>query len=426
MISSHVPTRTPARTPSRTRVLGLTLGGLALIVAAMLTFCAGTTYAGAAGHGVEERTQTTTKTATTATAGVARVYEFGPVTGEAGASCKVTIDWGDKTSAEATLGEPNSSGERQVTATHVYAMPGSYEAVPTATPSESSKHCWLGTHTTEPIMSGDVTDGYKTTYTATIFTVGVSEPTPSPTTPESTSSTSSSSSTSSTSPASTPSTATVASSSQPTAHTSQTPLIEPPASLCGRSSLFDLIDIYPQAGRVHLVGYADPRLAGQTVRIVSTWNHRVTATTTVAANGYFHATAPLPPKRVQGTNKARYEAQDGSYRSSALKLTRRMYLYTLTPASSGMVKITGIVLPPLTRPVSTISVYRRDNCAQPGYAHVRATVSLNRRTGRFTVLAPAAPEGATGAVYRLSTTVRGTTGAGADQTFTLPRTLVGQ
>jgi hypothetical protein len=358
----------------------------------------------AAGVGGSEDTYTTTTTTThraaSAVTGQPRLFDFGPVKDPNPPNgCQVTIAWGDGTTSLADLGSPDSSGEEEVTATHTFTLAGSYQATQSATPG-----CVLGapTVTTTPITVGDFVLGTNTNtnYDQTIFDVTVAD---------------------------------AASSTEPPSlgtgqggNSGQAP--QPPASLCGsRTRLFDLLDVYPARGRVQLVGYGDPLLAGQSVRILSGWNGQLAARTTVGRDGYFRASAPLPPRRVRDTNLARYEAQDGSLRSARLKLSRRMYVFRVTQAGTGQVEISGQALLPLTQPSTAITVFRRDNCQQPGYTRVPAQVTLNKRTGKFTVLAPAPPSGATGAVYRLTTRLRrSTTNLKAFPTFTLPRTIASQ
>jgi hypothetical protein len=404
----------PFSTRHRFRKTGWAAACITLLAGlATLTLGAGTSYAGSAGGGDHTTTYSTTTVPITATTGVAREYDFGPVfETEPSANCQVTIDWGDGSSSPASLSAAGSEGEREVTATHVYPTEGTYEATQEATPSEQ---CQLGTRTVTEIIVGEFVLGTNTNYEATIFQVTVTDstaPAPKPT------STRESTPSGSAHPAQTQSV------QAPTAQTQTLPTAEPPASLCGTSNLFDLLDVYPAHGRVHLVGYGDPRLAGQAVKILASWDHKVLATTRLDSRGYFRATAALPPRRVRGTNRARFQAQDGAYHSAPLKLTRRIYLYKLTPVAHEEVKLTGVVLRPFTRPASAIVVYRRDNCKQRGYVRVRAKVKLNKRTGSFTVLTEAPPPGATGAVYRLATRVRGSASAGTAHTFTLPRTLL--
>ncbi len=177
-----------------------------------------------------------------------------------------------------------------------------------------------------------------------------------------------------------------------------------PANLCGNVNI-DLLDVYLAGARVRLLGYANPRLASKTVGIESTWNKRVVARSTVAANGYFTATAAAPPAKLRAGNRTRYRASIGTYRSPALKLSRRLNVFTITAAAHGRVRIVGQVLKPLADPPAPLVVTLRDSC-QTGYRKVKATVELARTSGEFTVLAPAPPASAPGAVYRLQTRVR--------------------
>lgn len=198
-------------------------------------------------------------------------------------------------------------------------------------------------------------------------------------------------------PGSTPSTST-----SPATTTKQSEPSSQPASLCGTVNV-DLLDVYVAGGKVTLLGYADPDLAGRQVKIESAWNHRVVATAKVLGNGYFRADAEPPPSRERQT--ARYQASVGKLRSPALKLTRRLYVYSVTQAGHGQVRITGEVVGPLANPPAKVTVALRDSCAT-GYKSLKAKVKLDRSNGRFTVLAPAPPSSAPGAVYRLQTRVR--------------------
>jgi hypothetical protein len=177
-----------------------------------------------------------------------------------------------------------------------------------------------------------------------------------------------------------------------------------PANLCGAVNV-DLLDVYLSGGRVRLLGYANPRLAGKSVSIQSTWNKQLVARSKVAPSGYFTATAKAPPLALRASNRTRYRASVAGYRSPALKLSRRLNVFTIAPAARGRVRIVGQILEPLADPPAALVVTRRDSC-QSGYRKLKATVKLSRATGKFTVLAPAPPASAPGAVYRLQTRVR--------------------
>ncbi len=196
-----------------------------------------------------------------------------------------------------------------------------------------------------------------------------------------------------------------------------------PASLCGAVEV-DLVDVYVQGGHVALLGYANPRLAGTAVRIVSAWNGKVVAHSTVATSGYFSAQAPEPSAALLTSDRTRYVAHAGSYTSPALKLSRRMYVFSVRAAGGNQVEISGRVVGPLASPPAAIVVTRRNSCAQRTYVTVKAKVSLNRKTGDFTATAPAPPATAPGATYVLRTKVRENTHSKQTfDTFTLPRVV---
>jgi hypothetical protein len=181
-----------------------------------------------------------------------------------------------------------------------------------------------------------------------------------------------------------------------------------------------LVDVVPVGGRVRLYGVADKRFAGRRVAIRSTADGRVVARPTVLADGTFRASAPLPPRRLRATNRARYRASVGDERSLDLKLERRLRVSDVRSAG-GQVTITGQVTGPLARRARdrTITVQRRVTCRR---SEVVAKV-FPRADGRFTARF-AAPRGASAAVYRLQGRVRVTErSAKLFPTFTLPRAV---
>ncbi|MEA2310833.1 MAG: hypothetical protein QOE28_801, partial [Solirubrobacteraceae bacterium] len=133
-------------------------------------------------------------------------------------------------------------------------------------------------------------------------------------------------------------------------------------------------------------------------------NRSAAATATVGGDGFFRATAKLPPKAVRNTNHARYVAVSGADRSLFLKLTRRV---TLDPpvAKGGKVTLTGRVLPPLTRPRAPVTIRAQTTCGKSAVV-AKAKPGAD---GRFKVVVPA-PKGAKAAIYRLATQVRKTPG----------------
>src|SRR3954447_10171414 len=107
-----------------------------------------------------------------------------------------------------------------------------------------------------------------------------------------------------------------------------------------------LEDVVPEGSHVRLAGVADSHFAGRRASIVFAAGGKVVARPKVQPDGSFHASAPLPPKRLRGSNRARYEARIGSQRSLKLKLTRRMEILRIS-AGGGKLLITGRVIRPL-------------------------------------------------------------------------------
>ena len=189
------------------------------------------------------------------------------------------------------------------------------------------------------------------------------------------------------------------------------------ALACTRSKLA-LTDVFMRGGRVQLRGAADPSLVGRTVRIIFTGTRSLAARAKVQPDGSFRTTAPLPPRRLRGTNRARYRAVFGTERSMTLKLTRRM-LVTGTRVDGSRITIRGRVLGALTRPAARIVVKRRTSCTS---MEVVKRVRPDRR-GRFTVTFRA-PKGQVAPVYRLQTRVRaGEAYRATFPTFSLPRAI---
>jgi hypothetical protein len=222
-------------------------------------------------------------------------------------------------------------------------------------------------------------------------------------------------------PSGTPGTPPTVGSTSPTTPSGPAPTAQP-ASLCGIVTV-DLLDVYASRAKLQLLGYANPRLAGQRVNIKALATATVVAHTKVASDGYFRASAPLPPARLRNSNRTRYQAIIAKAKSPPLKLARRTYVFTATTATGGQVRITGQLIKPLASPPAPIRVARRDSCQQ-AYHTLHATVHLNKKTGTFTILAPAPPANAPGAVYRLQTRVPRTPHSHqTSTTFSLPRVI---
>ncbi len=179
-----------------------------------------------------------------------------------------------------------------------------------------------------------------------------------------------------------------------------------------------LTDVLRRGNRVRLVGVADKRFVGRRVGIVFSATGRRVATALVRSNGSFSTTAPLPPRSIRSTNRARYLAKIGTEKSLDLKLERRMFVSAVR-ARNGRLTINGHVTRPLGSPAQTITLTRRVSC--------KKTVVMKRfkptRTGSFRVNV-AAPPKQQAAVYRLGTRVRKTTrNPKLFPTFTLPRAV---
>ena len=205
------------------------------------------------------------------------------------------------------------------------------------------------------------------------------------------------------------------------------PIAPPPAPPTGTELILGcterkvvLEDVIAQRGQVALLGVADRKYAGRRVAIVFTATGKTVASPTVAADGRFAATAPMPPRRVRATNRARYQARIGADRSLELKLMRRMQVTSVTSAG-GRVTINGRVSKPLAlrKTDRPIALQRRINCTtNRTIAHV-----MPGADGRFSVTVQA-PAGHGASVYRLRTKTRKNKhNAKLFDTFTLPRAV---
>ncbi|MDA0182959.1 DUF11 domain-containing protein [Solirubrobacter phytolaccae] len=179
-----------------------------------------------------------------------------------------------------------------------------------------------------------------------------------------------------------------------------------------------LLNVLERSGRVTLVGAADTALAGQTVGLHYADGRQV-AKTTIAADGSFSTTAPLPPKAHRGTTRARYSARVGRQRSPELKLTRRVVVEPPV-VRAGSVRLRGRVVAPFARPRAQIVITQQLTCG--GAETPVARVKPDAR-GAFTATV-AVPAGAPAAIYRVSTRVqRSTSNPKTFPTFGLPQAV---
>jgi hypothetical protein len=179
-----------------------------------------------------------------------------------------------------------------------------------------------------------------------------------------------------------------------------------------------LADVVPGRRRVRLLGYADKRYIGRTVDIHFIADGRRVARARVRRDGSFRTTAPMPPRAIRHSDRARYQARLGRERSMRLKLMRRMQVLSVR-TSGRRVTIVGRVVEPLARPVQPIEVRRRISCSR--WRVVRRI--RPSKSGRFRTTI-AGPPSQLAATYRLATRVRSSARGDSDktfETFTLPR-----
>ena len=174
-----------------------------------------------------------------------------------------------------------------------------------------------------------------------------------------------------------------------------------------------LIDVVQHGSHVQITGAARLVLAGKRVSIRFLATDKTVASATIAPDGTFSVSAPLPPAKIRGSNRARYEARVGSLRSLNLKLERRMYMDSATRTGS-RVRLSGHVTGSF-RAGTPVKITLRVTCSRE---RVVATVKLTQ-AGTFTATVPA-PTGAASqiAVYRAATTVLDD--GHPEQTYTLP------
>jgi hypothetical protein len=177
-----------------------------------------------------------------------------------------------------------------------------------------------------------------------------------------------------------------------------------------------LIDVLRSNGKVRLLGAASRRFAGRRVRIRFTATGKVVARPRVRRSGLFRATAPMPPRTLRATNRARYRAEIAKQKSLRLKLMRRM-LVSSTSVRGRRVTIAGRVVRPLGQPIRQVVVKRRLSCGR--YRVVKRFTPPASGAFRVTLGGPPRSQAA---VYRLQTRVRKfSSNPKLFPTFTLPR-----
>jgi hypothetical protein len=183
-----------------------------------------------------------------------------------------------------------------------------------------------------------------------------------------------------------------------------------------------LTDVFPQARRTRVLGVAPPAARGKVVTIVSTWNGKRVAKATVGPDLSFTATAPLPPRGLRLTNRARYIARFGAARSRALKFNRRLYTTAIT-ASGRTFTFRGAVVRPLAKPPQPVVIRASAACSTIARGAIVAKVKPSKSgsfTARFTL--PASLQSSATVFLRAQTKVRQkTTSKKTSATFSLIR-----
>ncbi len=167
-----------------------------------------------------------------------------------------------------------------------------------------------------------------------------------------------------------------------------------------------LTDVFAQGGKTQLLGVAPRAAAGKSVAIVSTWNEKVVARVLVRPDLSFKASVPLPPSSLRLTNRARYVATLGRVHSLALKFARRMYTTAIT-AKRRTITFSGVVTPPLAKPVGPVVIRAAASCSRIDSGSVVAA-TRPRPNGTFTasIDLPATLAHAPAVYLRAQTTVR--------------------
>jgi hypothetical protein len=174
---------------------------------------------------------------------------------------------------------------------------------------------------------------------------------------------------------------------------------------CAANKLI-LTDVFSQAGKTQVLGVAPAAAVGKNVTILSSWNGKPVARTTVRADLSFTATVALPPRSLRFTNRAAYFAKLGSARSGALKFARRMYTTSIT-ASGRSITFRGTVTAPLAKRIEPVTIRVAASCASIAAGTVVAKVSPTR-SGAFsaTLQLPASLQNAPKVYLQAQTSVR--------------------
>jgi virginiamycin B lyase len=148
---------------------------------------------------------------------------------------------------------------------------------------------------------------------------------------------------------------------------------QPPPAGCAANKLI-LTDVFPQGGKTQVLGVAPATAVGKKVKIVSSWNGKVVATTTVQPDLSFKATVAFPPRSLRFTNRAVYTARLGAARTGKLKFARRMYTTSIT-ASGRAITFKGTVTRPFAKRIEPVTIRIAASCASIAAGTIVARVS---------------------------------------------------
>ena len=171
---------------------------------------------------------------------------------------------------------------------------------------------------------------------------------------------------------------------------------EPPPPLCRSGRALQLVEATVTGRRVRLRGIALPALAGREFTIQQHSNRAVVARGTVAADGTFTATAPVPDTG----GRPRFRAVIGTAASSSIALTRALRTTTTSSATGTRVKV---IVSGRVPAGARLKIVRELSCTQAVTVRRLALPRSGRKT--FTLARPGRGEPL--AFYRILTTVDG-------------------
>ncbi len=169
-----------------------------------------------------------------------------------------------------------------------------------------------------------------------------------------------------------------------------------PLQCSGRSIV--LLDVHITGSHVVVGGLALPKYAGQKVSLTTSSKRAKGGTTTVQADGTFHATLDAPTGK--GAGLVRYTATVAGKKSLALKVTRKLSLVSSTSSAKGLrvgLRVSG------GRAGTLVTVTHQLTCTKTVvFARVKEGAG-----GGFTLTLPRPSGNGTLAFYRATTTVDG-------------------